>query len=99
NQYLKSLETFAKQSQPGLQLSDTYDLRDGQMAENLAWLANRHYPKRKMIVWAANSHIMANPDAIRKIDGSPHDLVPMGHRIRSLMDASQIFTVAFAAWD
>lgn len=34
--------------------------RDEQMAENLRWLINFKYPNEKVIVWAANSHIMKN---------------------------------------
>lgn len=34
--------------------------RDEQMAENLVWLINSKYPNEKIIVWAANSHIMKN---------------------------------------
>lgn len=34
--------------------------RDEQMAENLVWLINSQYPQKKIIVWAANSHIMKN---------------------------------------
>ena len=32
--------------------------RDHQMAVNLNWLMNVKYPKEKIIVWAANAHIM-----------------------------------------
>jgi erythromycin esterase len=31
-------------------------LRDRQMGENLLWLANRRYPGRKIVVWAATFH-------------------------------------------
>jgi|CXWL01.1.fsa_nt_gi erythromycin esterase-like protein len=34
--------------------------RDEQMAENLIWLINSKYPNEKIIIWAANSHIMKN---------------------------------------
>jgi erythromycin esterase len=35
-------------------------IRDEQMAENLEWLILQKFPKEKIIVWAANSHIMKN---------------------------------------
>jgi erythromycin esterase-like protein len=36
------------------------EVRDKQMAENLKWLVDVKYSKEKIIVWAANSHIMKN---------------------------------------
>ncbi|HUU28566.1 MAG TPA: erythromycin esterase family protein [archaeon] len=39
--------------------SDAYgDRRDRQMARNLAWLAREYFPGRKIIVWAANPHVL-----------------------------------------
>jgi erythromycin esterase len=35
--------------------------RDVQMGEHLLWLANERYPDRKIIAWAATSHVMRNP--------------------------------------
>jgi erythromycin esterase len=39
-------------------------VRDEQMGRNLAWLANRRYPHRKIVVWAATFHLMRKPSAI-----------------------------------
>jgi hypothetical protein len=36
----------------------TYNIRDMQMANNLEWLLNVKYPNEKIIVWAANTHIL-----------------------------------------
>lgn len=36
----------------------TYENRDKQMAENLKWLATKAFPAQKIIVWAANAHII-----------------------------------------
>jgi len=33
------------------------NIRDNQMANNLAWLSDNKYPNEKIIVWAANGHI------------------------------------------
>ncbi|MDX5421846.1 MAG: erythromycin esterase family protein, partial [Hymenobacteraceae bacterium] len=41
-------------------------LRDVQMAKNLQWLAYTKYPEEKIIVWAANGHIMKNADTAIK---------------------------------
>ncbi|WP_345949322.1 erythromycin esterase family protein [Mucilaginibacter sp. PAMB04274] len=35
-------------------------IRDAQMAQNLAWLLQHKYAKEKVIVWAANYHIIKN---------------------------------------
>lgn len=40
---------------------DDRDLRDRQMARNLAWLAGEHFPGRKIIVWAGSSHVIRRP--------------------------------------
>jgi erythromycin esterase len=38
----------------------TSNRRDSQMADNLMWLLTNKYPGKKIIVWAANFHIMRN---------------------------------------
>jgi erythromycin esterase len=40
-------------------------IRDAAMAKNLDWLLRNKYPKEKVIVWAANAHIMKYTDRIR----------------------------------
>ncbi len=36
------------------------NFRDRQMADNLAWLLNEKYKGEKIIVWAANTHVVKN---------------------------------------
>ena len=43
--------------------------RDLQMARNLVWLANVWYPGKKIIVWAANSHIGRDMGQLQGIGG------------------------------
>lgn len=43
---------------------DLYVIRDKQMADNLQWLVKTKYPREKIIVWAANSHILKSPEGI-----------------------------------
>jgi erythromycin esterase len=43
--------------------------RDLQMARNLVWLANVWYPGKKIIVWAANSHIARDVGQLQAIGG------------------------------
>jgi erythromycin esterase len=52
--------------------------RDLQMAENLLWLARERYPGRKIIVWAATRHILANPGRIATADLPPSPAFPGG---------------------
>jgi len=59
-----------------LQTKDLHSVRDKQMADNLQWLVKVKYPTEKIIVWAANSHILKNPEAIR---GNSTLLQPMGN--------------------
>ena len=33
------------------------NLRDSLMAENIIWLANKYYPDKKIIIWAASYHL------------------------------------------
>jgi len=40
------------------------DRRDRQMDRNLAWLAREYFPGRKIIVWAANTHVFRHPDRL-----------------------------------
>lgn len=43
---------------------DTQELRDKAMADNLAFLLTHQYKDAKIIVWAANTHIMKHTDQI-----------------------------------
>ena len=44
--------------------------RDAQMARNLVWLANVYYPGKKIIVWAASSHIARDAAQLASPNGS-----------------------------
>ncbi|HEY8022370.1 MAG TPA: erythromycin esterase family protein [Thermoanaerobaculia bacterium] len=52
--------------------------RDLQMAENLLWLARERYAGRKIVVWAATRHIVANPGRIATIFDPPAPVFPGG---------------------
>ena len=41
-------------------------IRDKQMASNLRWLYEYKYPNQKIIVWAANSHIVKSDSRVLK---------------------------------
>lgn len=80
-------------------------LRDRVMGQNLAWLADRRYPDRKIMVWAATAHLLRNPDPIAHAraseahpvyaDGFPEST--MGHEAaRQLGDRMYVLPVIAA---
>jgi erythromycin esterase len=72
-QVLESVASYAQMTWAieGAQLKpEDYNSRDRQMARNLVWLANVWYPDRKIIVWAASSHIARDVGQLRSIGGS-----------------------------
>ena len=68
-------------------------IREPHFADTLVYLAREHYPDRKLIVWAASSHLTYNsrkvewPDGADgwKFDDSPWD--PMGNRVHEALGA------------
>jgi len=60
---------------PKMQPAD-FDLRERQMASNLAWLTDKKFADKKIIVWAATSHVIRDRRAIDVTDAS--GMVPMG---------------------
>jgi erythromycin esterase-like protein/beta-lactamase regulating signal transducer with metallopeptidase domain len=127
-QYFRSLPVYAEQValQPRLahgrpvsnldqeSLVKIGNLREAQSADNLAWLAETAYPKRKLIVWAASSHISAthevwvNPPNNQNRSLATHEVWvnppsnqnrSLGELLRSHIDARDIFSVAFTAYE
>lgn len=97
NQYCRSMRTLARQVALKQDAAASSNLRDRQMAENLAWLATDLYPKRKIIVWAASFHLAKNPHTILRADGtSPYEKTKtMGHELQTLIEKRDCFTVGF----
>ena len=93
-QLLRSIEMQAASvwsadpENPGLQ---GMQLRDLQMGRNLIWLANKCYPDRKIIVWAATYHIMRNIFL-------PGNVKPMGQTVWQTL-GSQVYTLGFTAYE
>lgn len=69
--------------------------RDAQMAENLLWLAEHRYPGRRIIVWAATSHISRNRQRIQKPLADP-GMIPMGHHVWQRM-GPRAYALAFTS--
>lgn len=76
--------------------------REPAMAETLIWLANDRYEGRKIIVWAASSHMAFNEHLVQMRDGRgvwqaiPGDWNPMGHAVREAL-GDDLYTVMFIA--
>ncbi|HEX9692331.1 MAG TPA: erythromycin esterase family protein [Gemmatimonadales bacterium] len=81
----------------------SFEGRDRQMAENLIWLANEHYRGEKLIVWAANVHVMRNPgvvspDLMRGLSGNVECCdFTMGHGISEVLER-EAFAVGFTSY-
>lgn len=100
SQYFKSLPTLARQTELRQDPAASSNLRDAQMAENLAWLATDLYPKRRIIVWAASFHLVKKPQAIFRPDGTPAfaTTTTMGHELQSLLNQRECLTVGFTSF-
>jgi erythromycin esterase len=101
-QVLESLASYAEMtwaaSNP-LSAADN-NPRDRQMARNLVWLANVWYPGKKIIVWAASSHIARDVAQLQSIGGStPYGsgwTVHMGGEAHTSLGA-QMYAIGFTA--
>ena len=71
--------------------------RDEGMAANLAWLAERQYPGRKMMVWAATSHVIRDRAAI-EVTGDK-EMVPAGAHLAKGPLGKQVYILGFTAAD
>jgi len=101
-QEIKSLMAYADYSwtKETSSSSDGIMLRDKQMADNLIWMANKYYPDRKIIVWAASFHIMRNPPEIDVPGGSVDysKMIQMGHLVHEAL-GDDVYTVGFTAFE
>jgi erythromycin esterase len=73
------------------------NMRDGQMADNLAFLAEVRYPRERIIVSAATYHIMRNAHAIRPIPGKSTGSASMGDMIEGLVPMGELVRRRFGA--
>lgn len=70
---IKNLKEHAIQLAFAKDVRKSGEIRDRQMADNLRWLADVKYPDAKIIVWAANAHIMKNANTALKHKQYAHD--------------------------
>ncbi len=61
---LKSLKANSIQTMARFESSTSESSRDAGMAANLDWLVNETYKHEKIIVWAANGHILKNSQSV-----------------------------------
>ncbi|UKT65978.1 erythromycin esterase family protein [Pedobacter mucosus] len=71
------------------------DIRDKQMAENLRWLVNHKFSKEKIVVWAANLHIVRHPELIKDMPWKQNTMGNFLAADKSL--ANQIYTLGFTS--
>jgi erythromycin esterase len=77
--------------------SESWNIRDGYMADQLRWLLEEPYRGRKVIVWAHNAHIMDGYFAAQwsavSHEPVPGGMTPLGARLPDLR--RQVFSIAF----
>jgi erythromycin esterase len=82
----------------GAPLPQQFNPRDAQMGENLVWLAQQRYPRRKLIVWAATMHAARNVDRIatNREDLDYEGVRTMGHGAGEKL-GKDLYVVGFVA--
>lgn len=81
--------------------NNSNEIRDAAMAENLRYLVNEKYKDEKVIVWAANGHIMKHTDHIktkrRNLDSVIFDNMGTDFTEDSLL-AEQTYVLGFTSY-
>ena len=73
--------------------------RDIGMGNNFVWLAQNKYPDRKIIVWAASSHIFRNlAQEARNQFGFDNETIRMGDIVDEHL-GEDVYSIAFTAHD
>jgi len=98
NNYIMREQFENSKNDPDRTLSS--NIRDEQMAKNLRWLADVYYPDKKIVCWAATSHLAHN---LKKVTtGSGNDFYQkwknMGQYIHEWY-GDKVYTIGFAAYD
>jgi erythromycin esterase len=100
--FLKMAAEVASKGQSHESMMRAGAFREPAMAETLIWLANERFEGRKIIVWAASSHMSFNEHLVQMQDGLglwqaiPGDWSPMGHAVREVL-GDDLYTVMFIA--
>jgi erythromycin esterase-like protein len=73
--------------------------RDAAMADNLIWLAEKRFPNQKIIVWAANFHLMKTAERVQTPPELTYDgLVPMGRPVTEHF-GDRAYTIALLSYE
>lgn len=81
NRVLLNLRGFMASAEMRNNMRKSMEIRDELMANNLNWLVKTKYPNEKIIVWAANFHILKNVSSLKnEKDG----FVNMGDRFTKM---------------
>lgn len=70
------------------------NLRDSLMAENIIWLANKYYPDKKIIIWAASYHLAKH----KTLGYGNLKETLLGDYIRKELD-KDTYTITFTAYE
>jgi erythromycin esterase-like protein len=73
-----------------------FHFRDSIMADNLLWLVNQYYPDKKVIIWAANMHILYN-NALYQQKTDEMNFVSMGEYIKNEF-GDQAYAMIFSSY-
>jgi erythromycin esterase-like protein len=98
-QVLKSLQSqvFVMLCRNGSNIKKGVQDRDRQMADNLYWLMTHQFPGRKVIVWAASSHIYGAPiEPVRNYFSEPY--YPMGYLFKRKDSTFPVYTLGFTSY-
>ena len=72
------------------------NIRDRLMGEFVIFLKDRIYPREKVILWGANSHLDYNRDKI--VEGSELKMVPAGHFVKERF-GDKYYSVSFTSYE
>jgi erythromycin esterase len=74
------------------------NVRDRAMAENVKWLAEEAFPDEKIVLWAHNGHISADPSAPGFVSMGQHLRQAFGEQMRVLgfaFERGEVYAIPF----
>jgi erythromycin esterase len=100
-QVMESVEQNARgqwmwTGQPGEPAVQYWNQRDRQMARNLIWHATHGFPGRRIVIWAATSHIQDN--LARQYNRPREEFMAMGDHLRDAF-GDAFYSVGFVSND
>lgn len=71
--------------------------RDKQMADNLIWLSNNKYYDEKIIVWAANAHVIKYEGVLNYTKRISYPYHSMGARFVNIKNSPETYIIGFVS--